>query len=660
MTTRLNRDPDTGAITGLANGAPIHYGLWPEPITAGLVYYETYKASDGTYSYGMAGQYEGVKLDTLKTNKELKDGSLTVVKDGYALVFEGDNDVPVGEYEIKYGNTTQKEYTLERHADGMWKWKSEDPYIYVIIVTQNGRTYTLIPLPEEVVTDALPGGDVVGAKFYQNLVYSEGLFGEREFYFNPHFAKTVKAGTITDEGKYDKPPVPTNPNHTLKDIPAWAVMCWEIEEQWSEDGIDVIPVRTARHFYALSCFQNSYVHKDKRYYFKQELDLDYNTYDWYGNKQPTKVDNHYEQVPIGLGIVDSEGFKGAYNGGGYKLKNVFYSTNIVGSQYNVDPKSQYIGLFWYGEYLWDIHYEIQDDITVTVANNGQDYYDKDEGGSINNGGDGVKVGTLIGGDFRAWKCSATLKNLTVIVNNGKHTYVGSLVGGVTRDTSSSARIVSGCAVEIGDLRITGTVKEGYAGGLVGYNNNGGSSSLGSAGGLIYSSYAVGAIGFGNDIAENTYYAGLAGVNGGDNTIQYSYSAVGVPTGKGYNFCSNKTSRIEDCCYLTGSWTYNGQTYTALEETTSYAEGVSYEDLQKFTSDGFNYEFVFDMWGETRRFEYPVPEMKARDGISYPFPTSSTDKDSNWFCPGTDWPKNWQAAATNSLSLLSNDMEPRAR
>lgn len=460
------------------------------------------------------------------------------------------------------------------------------------------------------------------------------------------------------------------------------------------------------------------------------------------------VGNHYEQVPIGTssnsaGDID-DGFKGAYNGGGYTIRNVFYSTYIEESSYNINPKSQYVGLFRYAEYLWNINYEVLDDVTVTLEN---DDNNKDDNDPLKNG---VKVGTLVGGDFRAWKCTATLNNLTVTVNRGDHAYVGALAGfnnrvqdcsttitgclkvtgaaaefhiggiqgivyqemlncaskvnslvvegnanssyyvgglvGSFAHTNTGARLVSGCTVEIKDLRITGsTVKEGYAGGLVGYNNV--DLIHEDAESTIYASYAVGAIGFG-DTAANSHYSGFAGKNGVfKNTetnktyksiIQDCYSAVALPNKTtSHNFCSNGDGTFINCHYLNGSWTYGGQTCTALaDEKITGVTGTDYAGLRSFTADEHLYQFIYHpAWGGERVYEYKIPEIKAKEGVDYPFPVSTTrpkkkiengdivyetDESGNivyeYYYIGDDWP-NKSPATVSAFASMPEVIEP---
>ena len=684
--TTLNRDPDTGAISGTTGSTPIHYGLWPVPLPVGLAYYETYS---GSGTVGVSGQYENEKIMTLKKDTD----NPVAARDGYALVFEG--DIPVGAYTVRYGNTGQQSWTLNKTSDGLYTWSGFGAVQQIEPIEADG--YTLVPLPDRIVTGALPEGDVVSAKFYQKLVYGQGLFSERTFYFNPHFAGRIKAselvsveaGSVAPNTAYTAPGVPAEPVNNADGITVWTATCEDIDQKWNQKNNHVISVRTARHFYGLSRFQRTYVvekdpaNPDKRYYFRQELDLDYGSYNWYGSEMPTKPTGkeYYQQVPIGQGTGD-DGFKGAYNGGGHRIKNVFYTTKKAGD-YQVSAASLYIGLFRYAEYLWNINYEVPAGAAVSPKN------DIATSGNSSDLINGIKVGTLMGGCFRAADCTAVLLGDFTVTCGGKHVfigglagysnkmnnchaeikgclrfngtaetvyvgglqgivyqevvnstskvsslvveggttiYAGGLLGGIARDSvSMTTRAVAGCATEIKDLRVTagGT---GYAGGLIGYN---------CVGGSIYASYAVGAIGAG-DTNTNHHYSGFAGRNAnitdGGITYQFAikncYSAVGLPGGsanRNYNFCPGSpgtAGNFSNCYYLTGTWKYGGKQYTALS-TTSYATGRSYNQLK--TAWGLlqpcQYKYRYSPgWGNDRGIIYDIPGMRAGGATGYPFPT----------------------------------------
>lgn len=707
-----------------AGSQPVHYGLWPVEYMppAGLAYYETY--SDGTS--GVSGQYENTKIMSLKTE--------TVFKDGYALVFDG--EFPAGDYAVKYGNPGHEQsWKLTKTGEGKYVWSGPEATQEVWAIKKD--IYTLIPLPDKIVTGELSEGDVIGAKFCQRLVYGEGLLHTRTFYFNPHFAGRIKegelvsveAGSVKSNAAYTPPKVPVEPLSSSGgdgSITVWAGTCTNVDNAW---GWRAVSVRTARHFYALSRFQNTYVVEGssaKRYYFKQALDVDYNTYNWYGLETPAKhsSDAYYVQVPIGQGVRDSDGFKGAYNGGGHTIENVFYTTSSAQeSSYPLSPKAKYVGLFRYVEYISNVNYKAPSSIEVTVVND-VDHTSQNGNSTSSDLEIGAKVGTLIGGCFRSSHCNATLQDFTVncsagdksdhiyigglsgysnkmngcsVVINGQlkyqgnvqtvcvgglqalvyqevvnctskvgslvvkgtgnssqTVYAGGLLGGIAHDDAKSmTRTVAGCATEIRDLHVESSGTS-YAGGLIGHN---------CEGGRIYSSYAVGAIGFDGrntktaDPNEKHHYSGLVGRNENASsykiTIKNCYSAVGLPDGsqnRNHNFCPDNPGTITNCFYLTGNWRYGGIQYTALTDTTTYAAGKTYDDLAELTLPAFSNSHGTV---SNRQTWYDIPVMKAAGGTGYPFPVNTGDmvvrylngsggedgRYQNAFLPypGGDWP-----------------------
>lgn len=669
-----------------ADGQTVHYGLWPveHMPPAGLAYYETYSDTITCVS----GQYENTKIMTLR--EDTKQPGVT--KDGYALVFKG--DIPICDYSVKYGESKfQQSWTLNKSAEGEYAWKdAEGKEKKVEPIEADG--YTLIPLPDKIVTGELPGGDVTSQTFYQKLIYGDRMFNTRTFYFNPHFAGRIKAGELVSvEGGSVKPnaaytapaTAPAEPVNTeSSSVAVWASLYEDIEAVWKKNAI---AVRTARHFYALSCFQNTYVVEPasgaKKYYFEQALNLDYNSYAWYGDEIPEEntTYGYYVQAPIGQGTQDSDGFKGAYNGGGHTIENVFYTTNSTKeSSYNINSQSIYIGLFRYVEYIANVHYKAPPNIMTDPKNA------VTKPGSDSDLENGIKVGTLIGGCFRASNCTATLlgdftvkcdygshiyigglagysnkthgcravvegrlkysgsvpivcvgglqglvyqevtnctsKVKSLVVEGGQTIYAGGLAGGIAFDNpKTTTRVVAGCATEIKHLLVDhpyGGVS--YAGGLIGRNTAG----------IIYASYAVGAIGAG-DTNQNHHYSGLVGQNENKNyqnmdykiRIQNCYSAVGLPAGsenRNYNFCPTNPGTIQDCYYLTGTWRYGGKTYTALSNVNPCGTGTTYDQLKAASLPKCQYSYGYDSWGmRTTIWDFPV--MTARE-TGYPFPVNT--------------------------------------
>lgn len=214
--------------------------------------------------------------------------------------------------------------------------------------------------------------------------------------------------------------------------------------------------------------------------------------------------------------------------------------------------------------------------------------------------------------------------------------------------------MSDCAVEIKDLRITNTVAKGYAGGLIGYSESTGDPTQ-VGGGQIYASYAVGAIGAGNTVA-NIRYAGFVGWNHSTGIVKDCYSAVGVPATNDYNFCFNNAGTFTNCRYLNGSWTYgtNNAEYRALtDEGIPGVTATSYEDLQKFTSNAGTQPFIYNE-NASRILNYNIPAMATVTVTGYPFPVGTRqlvkDENENVKFDGVDNNKQLQKAALWRLLL----------
>lgn len=410
---------------------------------AGLAYYETYsqeydgQKGYGSIQYGVWGSCEGTTIDTglpddslIKYDSNTKKFSdLQILRDGYALVFEDGCrlDVSVG-YQVSYGSqiwtlskegadTSETDTAVENVDEWIWTKDGVTEKVTRIPLTQgageDAKSYSLIPLPDAVVT----GPPADSENFYQNLtaVWS--------YYFNPHFAKTVTAGTVTktpatgtepEKIEYTKPERPSAP---------------------SGEG-NSVRIRTPRHLYDLSAYQDSYSPKD--FYFKQELDLDYNTYTGYESIfAPSGQTMPFRQKPIGVNADVM--FAGTYDGASHSIQNVFYDS---GSAEN------YLGLFGcaFAEgaagTLKNINYLADWAAGQTVSTSGNDTY----------------VGTLAGYAGNMENCKVAAASLT-IQGNGAFTYGGGLAGRADR--------MDACRVEAGSLSVAGTGTT-YAGGLVGY------------------------------------------------------------------------------------------------------------------------------------------------------------------------------------------------
>lgn len=483
-------------LSGVKRGAsPAHYGLWPVNISleAELVYWEGYSAdgsSGDVTSYGLHFGAEDAR-SSLKDNKVIRE-------DGYALAFERANAM-ASKYEIKYGAGNTRTWTLEKSGSG-WQWKSGSTIRDTEVFTVDGKT--VIPLPEaEVKANDLPVPD----SFYQKLTVrpqvDSGEIIPGTYYFNPHFAKSVR----TDETY-----ATAKPN---SDTPAY--------------------VRTPRHLYDLSSFQSTYA--TKGYYYRQELNLDYSKYTGYnGLYLAESAAKPYRQAPIGR--TDAAAFAGTYDGGSKTISGVLCSfdgtttergglfgsskgtlKNIVydmgGIQRTVTAKE---GAYFGGLLGCNYSGTVQD-CTVKRVN-------------MTTSVQGISIGGLIGysGGGTIQRCGSETVTLE---SSGASANVGGLVGSSAGAvTSSSANIPSrlsaanGASAKIGGLigsstntvqDCTATVKELSA-----------SSSGANAGGLIGSS--TGAV-KGSSAGKCSATVTILTNNGGDAKVG---GLVGSITGTG--------------------------------------------------------------------------------------------------------------------------------
>lgn len=150
-----------------------HYGDWEElegSSGARLVYYEKYNDD----SCGVWGaDADGEELRTLRDDAVVKT-------DGYALVFEG--TVPSG-YTIEYGNTAYAAQTWTLNS-GTWSATDKDNQTAETFpVGVGGKTYTLVPLPSEIVLKAWKNMSH-DSNFYRQLVCGKDADAVT-YWFNP-------------------------------------------------------------------------------------------------------------------------------------------------------------------------------------------------------------------------------------------------------------------------------------------------------------------------------------------------------------------------------------------------------------------------------------------------------------------------------------------
>ena len=300
-----------------------HYGDWEATFQNGsLVYYERYRysykvtdasgnISDVEYTgnsytdsegnthvlntYGFAGDGKGntlVDVDSIKMkiNGTEQEVSVTVVGDGYGIVYDSSDSTNIPE-EVTYATFASD--------GGSWSEKNNETLnksdIHYNSTDTDGVIYYIYPFSAVACNPTIDSTDFYMFADIKNDV-EEGFY-----YFNPYFAKTVKSETTIPSISMPKP--------------------------------STVYVRTPRHLYALSNYYKKYKDSTASATFRQEQNLSYSKYDWaYANMTSTVT----QQEPIGTGSVH---FAAKYDGENHQINNI----SIVSSS------SYYVGLFAYND-----------------------------------------------------------------------------------------------------------------------------------------------------------------------------------------------------------------------------------------------------------------------------------------------------------------------
>ena len=264
----------TGYSYPALKGMP-HYGDWEADFESGsLVYYEVYQETDSTESYGFHG---GNVTPTLRDD-------VPVIGDGYGIVYE-QASLPTDDFSVLYQKTGESGETSEETLT----MKPKDSHY---MVTYDDKTYYIYPLPAKVVNAA-----AVMDTWYQKItVQGANAVGRAAadetddkatgsvFYYNPHFAKTEVSAA-------EAPETPTE-----------------------------VSVRTPRQLYALSKNYTEYAKITAKSTFMQELDLDYQTYDW--KRFAGEEDAVSVQIPIG----EATPFVAKYDGKYHKIQGISFES----------------------------------------------------------------------------------------------------------------------------------------------------------------------------------------------------------------------------------------------------------------------------------------------------------------------------------------------
>ena len=345
-----------------------------------------------------------------------------------------------------------------------------------------GTNYCLYPV--EILTT---GTDSSDTSFYHSVTVNG-----RTYQFNPYFAKTVTTGSGTR-------------------VPA------------------SVYLRTARHLYELSCHYGNLAAATANTTFRQERDIDYDTYGW--TTYTSSTDAVTSQAPIHSAVNaadagDTGGFRAVYDGGGHTIRGVSFASagNDVGMFAVIAPGGMVrnVALLSSGTERVERSGLIQGSTTVVYmgALAGRNY------GTVSNC---AVSGYALGGASGV----AAYQHSTV--------YLGGLVGGNLYHKTHSGRIVSSeanCPL----AEVSAYSAAVYAGGFTGSN----------AGGSIQSCYALGVLKALDVSASTVRLCGFAGENTGG-ALAYCYSATALTAaGEAEVYGLTRTGgSAAQCFYLDG-------------------------------------------------------------------------------------------------------------
>lgn len=356
-----------------------HYGDWQAEFESGaLVYYERYE--DETYGF------YGANLSTLKTSK-------FVVGDGYALAYIEKKNA-ADNVTVTYANDKTAQVSFNSAIE-----TTDD--------TTNTKYY-LYPLSKEVVnTDYIDTAEP--DTFYQKITIVDTTAGmETEYYYNPHFAKTV---TVNE----NKPKAP-----------------------------ETVCIRSARQLYALSLYYPQYADAVKDSVFRQELNIDYRRYEWTNYDVVTATVSI--QAPIGTG---DKPFTAVYNGGCNTIEEISFKA-----------KSLYIGMFGYTSSAAAVrNVFLVGDGSNTVA-----YVNAQGGNSASGSASRVSMGVLVGYNRgTVSNCSVSGYTMEYYGYSASTASLGGFVG-------SNYGTIRNSASDCPSIRFANTNSNTYAGGFAGVNH----------------------------------------------------------------------------------------------------------------------------------------------------------------------------------------------
>ena len=586
-----------------------HYGDWrayfKEP---SLVYYE----QDSTGKVGFSGGNARELIGKLNTG-------VKVVTDGYAVALMQDDLPKDGEFTVEYtyvGKNGVKQnfeetYTADKENNTITAQTSGATLPLASWKRMEGGEekeykYWLAPLPEELVigvktTITTPDGKYLkdeyksdtSKDFYQYLRIDTDIklknekTASGEYFYNPHFAETVRPYVPETEGALP-------PDWTQSTIQEY------ITNTLIPVGAPVsVSVRTPRHFYHLSQYEDYY--NNARLAFQQGLALDgkKDVYKGYPGLLSYGSRDFQLQSPIG---TQDKPFLGTYNGDSLPIRRLAFELP------ENEKNRVSAGLFGTSNgRLRNIVYSLDPRENPNDPN--EETENKPRSILFQNSELETYLGALVGLNGLNGKienCAVDGVNLTTQVFS-RRIYIGGLCG-------ENRGSIQNSAAECARLHVEGSnYASAYVGGLTGRNSD-----------RINTSYAVGCLAAtaSQDNAP-AYLAGFVGINAG--SISNSYAAMHLDTdgvsAQARGFCAQTSGGAQrKTFYLNeGNFSYRGEQFLA-----DYAEGeggtaqpISYIDLTAADS--------------------PVPDMERKSGEgSFPYPTG-VKKNGTAEHYG-DWPK----------------------
>lgn len=456
-----------------------HYGDWQAEFESGALVYYE-RYEDETYGF------YGANLSTLKTSK-------FVVGDGYALAYIEKKDAP-DNVTVTYANNQKAQVSFV------------DSAIETTDDTTNTKYY-LYPLSKEVVnTEYIDTAEP--DTFYQKITIEDTANNTNtEYYYNPHFAKTV---TVNE----NKPQAP-----------------------------ETVCIRSARQLYALSFYYPQYADAVKDSVFRQELNIDYNRYDWTNyDVVPAKINT---QAPIGTG---DKPFTAVYNGGCNTIEGISFKAN-----------SLYIGMFGYTSSAAAVR-------NVFLVGNGSNtvaYVNAQGGNSASGSASRVSMGVLVGYNRgTVSNCSVSGYTMEYYGYSASTASLGGFVG-------SNYGTIRNSASDCPSIRFANTNSNTYAGGFAGVNHA-----------SISDSYALGSIQVRGARNSTVWVAGFA-ANNASGMIRRSYSVTALTASgdaESYGFAHTGGSAYQ-CYYLDGgTYSYRGTLYAYNTSKNEFKDNAAGEPL----------------------------------------------------------------------------------